>query len=140
MPGKRKRGGAYSVRFAGKEAVGNLRSRSNTLQAPTVSYTATSPELYTLIIYDPDSPSPSYLHWLVVNIPEDRVADGDTVVEYVPPTPPSGTHRYFVALFKQSTRISVPSLDRSGFSLDSFVTKYKLEAAGSKSICVQHEA
>ena len=63
-----------------------------------------------LIMDDPDAPSGTFLHWLVydipitINIPEDSVPGKQGLnttmgSDYVPPCPPSGTHRYFFKLF-----------------------------------------
>lgn len=140
MNATKKRGGSYSVKFAGKEAANNVRPRTNTLSAPTVTFDSEQEnELFTLVIYDPDALNPSFLHWLVINIPEEKVENGDTIVSYKPPTPPSGTHRYYVALYKQPGTITVePISDRTLFSIDDFVNKYNLEERGIKMIKVAH--
>ena len=139
MPGLKNR--AYSVTFAGKEAANNLRARGNTLSAPKIAYTSQDNDLYTLVIWDPDAPNPSFLHWLVVNIPEDQVHKGETLVEYKPPTPPSGIHRYYVGLYQQPAILNIgDSPERVGFSIDAFIRKYGLEESGVKMIRVQHES
>lgn len=76
---------------------------------------------------DPDAPSPSqpkarsWLHWLVVNVPVQRVTSshdsmrgtgssslqcdadrGETVLPYAPPSPPVGTHRYMFIVCQQT--------------------------------------
>lgn len=57
---------------------------------------------------DPDVPTRGYRkefnHWLVGNIPEDKVAKGEILAEYVGSGPPEGTglHRYAFLLFKQN--------------------------------------
>lgn len=43
------------------------------------------------VIFDLDSPKPSFLHFLKIN---KRI-----VVPYLPPTPPSGTHHYVLMIF-----------------------------------------
>ncbi len=140
MPGLKNRA-SYSVKFAGKEAANNLRLRANTLKAPNVKYLPSENDLYTLVIWDPDAPNPSFLHWLVVNIPEDRVDQGETLVEYMPPTPPSGTHRYYVGLYRQPMTVQVGAEpERTGFSIDELTKKYSLEESGVKMIRVQHES
>jgi len=63
-----------------------------------------------LIMDDPDAPSGTFLHWLVYDIPVTAKISENSVpgkqgvnstrgVDYVPPCPPSGTHRYFFKLF-----------------------------------------
>lgn len=140
MPSQKKRGGAFSVQFSGKEAQGNLRSRKNTLQAPNVHYTEADPnQLYCLIIWDPDAPhSPSYLHFLVTNIKGGNLSTGKIILPYTPPTPPagSGVHRYYVGLYSQSTPLSINSMERTGFSIDSFTGQYHLTEVGLKMVKV----
>ncbi|KAI3456353.1 hypothetical protein Pfo_013016 [Paulownia fortunei] len=67
-----------------------------------------SPNYYTLVMVDPDAPSPSeptlreWLHWLVIDIPEGSDAsEGKEVMSYTGPQPPTGVHRYVFAAFKQ---------------------------------------
>ncbi|XP_050385244.1 CEN-like protein 1 [Argentina anserina] len=64
---------------------------------------------YTLIMTDPDFPSPSdpclreHLHWLVTDIPGTTdVSFGREVVEYETPKPVVGIHRYVFLLFRQA--------------------------------------
>jgi len=91
---------------------------------------------------DPDAPSrvnPKYRewhHWLVVNIPQTRVAEGKTLSEYVGSGPPKGTglHRYVFLVFKQPGPLETDEkklTNRSGegrgqFSIKNFAKKYGL--------------
>lgn len=62
---------------------------------------------------DPDAPSREtptareICHWLVINIPGNKVADGQTIAEYIGSGPPegSGLHRYIFLIFKQADKI-----------------------------------
>ncbi|KAK9143483.1 hypothetical protein Syun_012883 [Stephania yunnanensis] len=63
---------------------------------------------YTLIMTDPDAPSPSepylreHLHWLVTDIPGTTDASfGKEMVSYEAPKPVIGIHRYAFVLLKQ---------------------------------------
>lgn len=70
-----------------------------------------------LIMDDPDAPGQTYVHWVIFNIvPEtkgigenglpDNVQLGKTSAgqtAYVPPCPPSGTHRYFFRVYALDT-------------------------------------
>jgi len=98
--------------------------------------------LYTICMTDPDAPSrqtPKYRewhHWLVVNIPENNVAKGEVLSEYVGAGPPKGTglHRYVFLVYKQPNRLTPdePRLtNRSGegrgtFKIRAFSRKYNL--------------
>lgn len=76
---------------------------------PKVYYKAEPQELFTLVLYDPDAPVGTYLHWLMVNIQGNSLETGHELVSYMPPAPPAGTgaHRYFLVLLKQAGRIEV---------------------------------
>ncbi|KAI3867859.1 hypothetical protein MKX03_031318 [Papaver bracteatum] len=69
---------------------------------------------YTLVMVDPDAPSPSdpssreYLHWLVTDIPGTTGATyGHEIVTYKAPMPTVGIHRYVFVLFRQLGRQTV---------------------------------
>nr|GMD83126.1 protein MOTHER of FT and TFL1-like [Ipomoea batatas] len=73
------------------------------------------------IMVDPDAPSPSeptfreWLHWIVKDIPEGSEASkGREVVEYIGPSPPTGIHRYVLALFRQREAMQVPQKPPEG--------------------------
>ncbi|KAG0460261.1 hypothetical protein HPP92_023389 [Vanilla planifolia] len=70
--------------------------------------------LYTLVMIDPDAPSPSNptkrenLHWLVTDIPEIATASsGNEIVPYESPNPTIGIHRIVFVLFRQSGRQTI---------------------------------
>nr|XP_014089745.2 protein D3 [Bactrocera oleae] len=80
---------------------------------PTVSWEAEDNALYALFMVDPDAPSRAeptnreILHWLVINIPGNKVTEGQTVAEYIGsgPAEESGLHRYVFLVFKQQSKI-----------------------------------
>ncbi|XAR71737.1 hypothetical protein NMG60_11018140 [Bertholletia excelsa] len=81
---------------------------------------------YTLIMTDPDAPSPSdpylreHLHWIVTDIPGTTDASfGREIVNYETPKPFIGIHRYVFILFKQRARQTV----RAPASRDHFCTR-----------------
>ena len=45
-----------------------------------------------IIVYDKSNKDPCYLHFLQIN--------GDVIMDYVPPTPPSGNHQYVFEVLK----------------------------------------
>ncbi|KAH8306179.1 hypothetical protein KR018_003492 [Drosophila ironensis] len=93
---------------------------------PTVEFNADAGSLYTLLLVDPDAPSredPKFrelLHWLVINIPGNKVSEGQTIAEYIGAGPREGTglHRYVFLVFKQNEKITsemfVPKTSRTG--------------------------
>lgn len=79
--------------------------------APDINYDSEADSFYTLIMIDPDAPGPKkpkyrgILHWLVGNIPFNRINDGETICEYLGSAPPenTGQHRYIFLLYKQES-------------------------------------
>ncbi|CAK7337246.1 unnamed protein product [Dovyalis caffra] len=83
---------------------------------------------YTLIMTDPDAPSPSdpclreHIHWMVTDIPGTTdVSFGKEIVSYEIPKPVVGIHRYVFILFKQRGRQTVrPPASRDCFNTRRF--------------------
>ena len=91
-----------------------------------------------VVMFDPDAPSRvgdgsgpgasgPWLHALWTECGEDT-ASGEAVVEYNPPTPPTGTgeHRYIFVRFKQKkgdddVKVELGSKERSKWDLKGFV-------------------
>ncbi|KAL2941432.1 Protein FLOWERING LOCUS T [Bienertia sinuspersici] len=89
---------------------------------------------YTLVMVDPDAPSPSnphlreYLHWLVCDIPGTTGASfGQEIVCYESPRPSVGIHRIVFVLFRQLGRQTVyPPGWRQNFVTREFAELYNL--------------
>ncbi|EEF51420.1 phosphatidylethanolamine-binding protein, putative [Ricinus communis] len=89
---------------------------------------------YTLIMTDPDAPSPSdpnlreHLHWMVTDIPgTTNVSFGKEIVSYETPKPVVGIHRYVFILFKQKGRQTVKApASRDYFNTRGFSEENKL--------------
>jgi len=77
-----------------------------------------SPQAKTLalIVDDPDALRGVFVHWVVYNIPPDGDIKENSVpgkeginslgaTSYVPPCPPSGTHRYFFKAYALDTKL-----------------------------------
>ena len=134
---KYQRGGEFSVAFQGKEAKGNLRARSETLVQPIVSWNAVPDKLYTVLMWDPDAPASSWIHLFVINTPSANLTQGQTLLAYEPPTPPSGTHRYFVSVYQQPQKLEISApAERGNFDVSAFVAKHALVKIGEKMIRV----
>ncbi|XP_027353486.1 protein FLOWERING LOCUS T-like [Abrus precatorius] len=90
--------------------------------------------LYTLVMVDPDAPSPGnpnereYLHWLVTNIPATTGATfGEEIVPYENPRPRAGIHRIVFVLFRQFSRQAVHAPGwRQNFNTRDFAEIYNL--------------
>jgi hypothetical protein len=75
-----------------------------------------------LVLRDPDAVEGIFIHWIMWNIdPKTEKIDVGTVPEgavqgattnkknhYIPPCPPSGTHRYIFTLYALDTRLDLP--------------------------------
>ncbi|KAI5649062.1 hypothetical protein M9H77_35067 [Catharanthus roseus] len=89
---------------------------------------------YTLVMVDPDAPSPSdptlreYLHWLVTDIPATTgTSFGQEVVCYESPRPSMGIHRFVFVLFRQLGRQTVYAPGwRQNFNTRDFAELYNL--------------
>ncbi|KAF3780660.1 HEADING DATE 3A protein [Nymphaea thermarum] len=89
---------------------------------------------YTLVMVDPDAPSPSnptlreYLHWMVTDIPGTTgSAFGSEVVCYEQPRPSVGIHRVIFVLFQQPGRETVYAPHwRHNFNTRVFAAQYNL--------------
>ncbi len=79
-------------------------------------------------MWDPDAPEPSYLHWLITNIPGSDTSKGHVAMNYAGPTPPSGTHRYYIGVYRQGTEPldQLGDLKRTGWNNEEFISKYNL--------------
>ncbi|CDO98375.1 unnamed protein product [Coffea canephora] len=69
--------------------------------APLVTIGGEPHKFYTLVMIDPDDPSPSeptlreWAHWIVTDIPGGSIASqGKEILSYMPPHPQVGIHRY----------------------------------------------
>lgn len=97
-----------------------------------------SNNIYCIIMYDIHAPSPiqntlsPYLHWILMDIQfkEHTAINALNYVEYIPPTPPIGTHTYIVNLYKQDDilqRKKIPKINkRNNFDISSFEKECKL--------------
>lgn len=101
---------------------------------------------FTLLCVDPDVPRATagtqerpLLHWMVVNIPEGRVAEGDTVMTYRGPQPPDTAHYYYFLLYEQTNSINTteaanytsPPISRFLFDISSFTSDNSLSLVGA---------
>lgn len=89
--------------------LGNVLTPTQVKDKPKVAWEAEKGAFYTLVKVDPDAPSRKnptyreYRHWLIMNIPESSVENGDEIIEYIGAGAPKGTdlHRYIFLVFKQ---------------------------------------
>ena len=124
----------------GNQPVNNQTlTKLQTQTEPTLTIKAYPGKLLTFLMSDPDAPARAWLHWLVVNIPGDSpsLEEGDSIMTYAPPSPPSGIHRYIFTLYEQPSSIMVePPSQRGNFNVVAFENKYTLTKVQSKQIRV----
>ncbi|XP_015116345.1 protein D2 isoform X2 [Diachasma alloeum] len=125
-----------------KVEIGKELTPTQVKDKPEVKWNAEAGEFYTLCMTDPDAPSrktPTFRewhHWLVANIPENRVSEGEVLSDYIGSGPPkdTGLHRYVFLVYKQPGKLVFDEkrlTNRSGdgrgkFSIRKFAEKYKL--------------
>jgi phosphatidylethanolamine-binding protein (PEBP) family uncharacterized protein len=70
---------------------------------PIITLDYNSKKFYTLLMFDPDAVGGNKIHWLIVNIKQNDILIGNTVIKYKGPNPPkdSGKHHYIFSLFRQ---------------------------------------
>nr|DAD32045.1 TPA_asm: hypothetical protein HUJ06_010896 [Nelumbo nucifera] len=85
---------------------------SMAVNPPKVVVSGRNDDLYTLVMTDPDAPSPSqptmreWVHWIVVDIPGGtNPIRGKDIMPYVGPQPSVGIHRYILVLFSQKNPV-----------------------------------
>ncbi|CAG2106364.1 unnamed protein product [Medioppia subpectinata] len=139
------------ITFPGKLAVnlGTHLTPNQTSQQPQIEWPTKCGGLYTLAMVDPDAPSRAeptmrnWRHWLVMNIPGNRISKGDIVSAFEGPEPPVGTgyHRYVFLVYEQKQgHIKPPPRDddddhRGSFSIKVFATKYNLGEPVAHHVC-----
>jgi len=128
----------------GEEAIvvgdGDRVSEHITAAIPRLVWSQANPDsLYTIVIIDPDAPSPDqpvmseWLHWLLVNVRGSDLSSGDLggllLASYAPPTPPqnTGPHRYVLSIYEQSNTIEEFSFKKITQAGDMKRAKWNLE-------------
>lgn len=130
----------FTVQYGQENANGKTLSKKNTANPPSVQFTGEQGKVYTLLMTDPDAPAKSWLHWLIINIPGElnAIEEGQTVVPYTGPSPPSGTHRYIFTLYEQpsgSLMVEAPS-QRGDFQVSRFESQLGLQKLASRLVKV----
>jgi large subunit ribosomal protein L38 len=90
---------------------GNIFSPDHTQNPPSVSFIADPDTLWTLILTNPDGnvyeEGKEVLHWMIGNIPGNKIEEGELLCDYLQPLPlrQTGFHRMVFLLFKQEKRL-----------------------------------
>ncbi|MCO5556443.1 hypothetical protein L7F22_009992 [Adiantum nelumboides] len=104
------------------------------VERPRVQIGGSYDSLYTLVMVDPDAPSPSepssreWVHWIVTDIPAGGDASqGMEILQYEAPKPLIGIHRYVFMLFRQEGPLLVmPPMFRNNFNTRDFAITCEL--------------
>ena len=93
---------------------------SETQIQPELKFNFDSNNLYTLIMYDPDSVSGTHIHWLVINI-NNNIKNGKILLPYKGPAPPpkSGKHRYTFELYEQENMLNLEPFENRIITINS---------------------
>lgn len=112
---------------------------------PTIDFYPHAKGFFSIFLIDPDAPNPSFIHFLQVNIEGEKdikssinannfMKDGNNLISYFPPNPPSGVHRYIVLIAHQTAgKIALSEfskLSRASFDVATFSTLHKMEGVG----------
>jgi len=122
------------VYFNGVKVENNMDIELKQVQTqPKIKFNIPANKYYTILMVDPDAPSATdpinkhWLHWMVMN-------NNETVINFQPslPSKNSGKHRYYIYLLEQQNKIDkLPTYSRPKFSVEQFITKYKLKPIAS---------
>lgn len=113
---------------------------------PIIEFYPHTKGYFTIFMVDPDAPNPAFVHLLFVNVEGEKGIKssissrksssgiGNIVVPYMPPSPPSGAHRYVVLVsYQKNGKISpgeVSHVSRVGVDVASFSDAHNLEGVG----------
>lgn len=127
---KKHRGGnnSFKVQYGDIIVNGQNLTKEQTYSKPSITFQPANQKLYTIVMWDPDAPNPSFVHWILINLtsPKNISQNGKELLEYMGPNPPSGTHRYYFGLFEQSGYITPEMPGRSEFNIENFKSDNKL--------------
>lgn len=117
---------------------GDILQLDQVQTVPQVSWDFLPGHLYTLILYDMDAPeqvpdniNAPFVLWLVVNIPNNQINNGDTLLDYIIPIVNKTDHYLVLAIYHQMDEIADHKQFRSNFALQPFVKYNNLQKLGS---------
>ncbi|XP_059639544.1 protein MOTHER of FT and TFL1-like [Cornus florida] len=127
---------AMSVHFGSKHVNNGCNIKpSMAVNPPRITISGRIDQLFTLVMTDPDAPSPSepsmreWVHWIVTDIPGcTSPTQGKEILPYMAPCPPVGIHRFVLVLFRQKSRIGLieQPASRANFNTRAFAHQLDL--------------
>lgn len=123
---------------------GNFLPSMETRPKPSIDYEAKEGSFYTVMMVDPDIPlkdtdQDAFNHYTVVNVPGNKVEQGQVLADWIPPAPPkdTGVHRYIWIVLEQPQRLDVadqPTRSSTDFNrvfqFQEFIHRYQLKPKG----------
>ena len=133
----RKQKGGMEIEYPSFIVNNSITTVKNTIVVPKITLSAL--KLSTLIMYDPNAIKPSYIHYLITNIPNGDISKGDTIFSYAGPSPPpnTGDHHYIFTQFEQMKPYSTSIQDRSSFDINAYIQQYNLVSRVKKQFIVK---
>jgi len=126
----------FQVLYGPTKCEGQLFTEAETSKKPAISApSAASTDTFTVLMWDPDAPSPSnplcksWLHWIYVDAVGKHLTGGTDAEAYAGPTPPEGVHTYHVTLYKQMESMAAvqPPSERCHFDPTAFANEHGLQ-------------
>jgi len=101
---------------------------SETQAEPHINLNVNPNKLYTLVFYDPDAISGTYIHWIKTNITNSDIKTGNIIIPYKGPSPPpkTGKHHYIFNLYEQNGENKLGPLEEKVFELNQLENKLGL--------------
>jgi phosphatidylethanolamine-binding protein (PEBP) family uncharacterized protein len=107
----------------------NLYLETDKVQiTPKIIFNLNPDKFYTLIVFDPEAVGGNKIHWLVINITNNNINNGKTLIKYKGPAPPkgSGTHHYVFCLLEYDLPIDISKINIQGSFKSRFIELDKL--------------
>ena len=100
----------------------------DTSEMPEIILKTTGTGLYSLILYDPDAIGGNKIHWMRVNIKNNKIESGIDIIPYKGPNPPidTGIHHYIFELYNQDKMFDIKKLRKRFIPMDKLRNKYDL--------------
>ena len=79
---------------------------------PLITLKNNKKNIYTLLMFDPNAVGGNKIHWLIINITDNDINNGNILIKYKGPSPPkgSGKHHYTFVLAEQKKIIEINNL------------------------------
>lgn len=102
---------------------------SETQKQPEIKLNDNPNNVYTLILYDPDAVGGTHIHWSIINIINNDIKTGNTIIPYKGPAPPpkSGKHRYIFCLYNQNGKNNIEPINERVIDIDNLENILKVD-------------